>query len=148
MWRFTGENPVDVNGAPVDNNNQWGSISDAQGNSYDNVWFPQVVRGSIVNELREREGVQFSTQWRPTSRVEIGFNYFGFSLDKNRTESVIDIPEWSLNPDFLTDVSLDESGTIINGMQFDAAASGIENDMQLPWMRGRYVREEKNKGQA
>ncbi|MGE6448695.1 TonB-dependent receptor [Pseudoalteromonas tetraodonis] len=142
VWRFAGDNPVDTNGELVENNNQWGSISDAQGNNYNDVWFPQVVRGSIVNELHEREGVQFSTQWRPTSRVEIGFNYFGFSLDKNRTESVIDIPEWSLNPDFLTDVSLDESGTIINGMQFDAAASGAENDMQLPWMRGRYVREE------
>ncbi|WP_249931457.1 hypothetical protein, partial [Pseudoalteromonas sp. S1610] len=61
----------------------------------------------MVNELREREGVLFSTQWRPTSREEIGFNNIGFSVDKNRTQSVIDIPEWSLHPDLFTEVSLD-----------------------------------------
>uniref|UniRef100_UPI003562FB9E TonB-dependent receptor n=1 Tax=Pseudoalteromonas sp. TaxID=53249 RepID=UPI003562FB9E len=143
VWRYTGDGqPVDVNGNVVNNNNSWDTITDANGNNYDGVWFPQVVRGSVLNEKREREGIQFSTQWRPTNRVEIGLNYFGFTLGQNRTESVIDMPEWSLNPDFLTDVNLDESGTIINGMQFDAAASGVQGDMQFPWMRGSYVREE------
>ncbi len=100
------------------------------------------MRGSVLNEQREREGVQFSTQWRPINRLELGFNYFGFTLGQDRTESVIDIPEWSLNSDFLTDVNLDESGTTVTGMQYDAMASGTESDMQFPWMRGSYVREE------
>ncbi|MBH0014400.1 TonB-dependent receptor [Pseudoalteromonas sp. NZS100_1] len=143
VWRYTGGGqPSDINSNAVDNNNGWDTINDANGNSYDGVWFPQVVRGSVLNEKREREGIQFSTQWRPTNRLELGFNYFGFTLGQDRTESVIDIPEWSLNSDFLTDVNLDESGTIVTGMQYDAMASGIESDMQLPWMRGSYVREE------
>ncbi|PKG66725.1 MULTISPECIES: TonB-dependent receptor [Pseudoalteromonas] len=143
VWRYTGGGqPIDIKGNAVDNNNGWDTINDAGGNSYDGVWFPQVVRGSVLNEKREREGIQFSTQWRPTNRLELGFNYFGFTLGQDRTESVIDIPEWSLNSDFLTDVNLDESRTIITGMQYDAMASGIESDMQFPWMRGSYVREE------
>ena len=143
VWRYTGGGqPTDINGNAVDNNNGWDTINDANGNSYDGVWFPQVVRGSVLNEKREREGIQFSTQWRPTNRLELGFNYFGFTLGQDRTESVIDIPEWSLNSDFLTDVNLDESGAIVTGMQYDAMASGIESDMQFPWMRGSYVREE------
>ena len=143
VWRYTGtEQPTDINGNAVDNNNGWDVINDAGGNSYDGVWFPQVVRGSVLNEQREREGIQFSTQWRPTNRLELGFNYFGFTLGQDRTESVIDIPEWSLNSDFLTDVNLDESGTTVTGMQYDAMASGTESDMQFPWMRGSYVREE------
>ncbi|MBH0029147.1 TonB-dependent receptor [Pseudoalteromonas sp. SWN29] len=143
VWRYTGGGqPSDINGNAVDNNNGWDAINDANGNSYNGVWFPQVVRGSVLNEKREREGIQFSTQWRPTNRLELGFNYFGFTLGQDRTESVIDIPEWSLNSDFLTDVNLDESGTIVTGMQYDAMASGIEKDMQFPWMRGSYVREE------
>ena len=143
VWRYTGGGqPTDINANAVNNNNGWDTINDANGNSYDGVWFPQVVRGSVLNEKREREGIQFSSQWRPTNRLELGFNYFGFTLGQDRTESVIDIPEWSLNPDFLTDVNLDESGTIVTGMQYDAMASGVENDMQFPWMRGSYVREE------
>lgn len=143
VWRYTGTGQAtDIHGNTIDNNNGWGTINDANGNSYDGVWFPQVVRGSVLNEKREREGIQLSSQWRPTNRLELGFNYFGFTLGQDRTESVIDIPEWSLNPDFLTDVNLDESGTIVTGMQYDAMASGVENDMQFPWMRGSYVREE------
>ncbi|MBH0088995.1 TonB-dependent receptor [Pseudoalteromonas sp. NSLLW218] len=143
VWRYTGTGqPTDINGNAVDNNNGWDVINDAGGNSYDGVWFPQVVRGSVLNEKREREGIQFSTQWRPTNRLELGFNYFGFTLGQDRTESVIDIPEWSLNSDFLTGVNLDGSGSIVTGMQYDVMASGIESDMQFPWMRGSYVREE------
>ncbi|KAA1155906.1 TonB-dependent receptor [Pseudoalteromonas distincta] len=143
VWRYTGTGQAtDIHGNTIDNNNGWDTINDANGNSYDGVWFPQVVRGSVLNEKREREGIQLSSQWRPTNRLELGFNYFGFTLGQDRTESVIDIPEWSLNPDFLTDVNLDESGTIVTGMQYDAMASGVENDMQFPWMRGSYVREE------
>lgn len=142
VWRYSGEQAVDVNGNAVENNNNWDPITDANGQSYNDVWFPQVVRTSVVNEVREREGVQFSTQWRPTNRIELGFNYFGFSLNQQRNTSVVDIPEWSLNPDFLTGVTLDESGTIVTGMDYSAVASGVEKDMQLPWLRGSYVDEE------
>ncbi|ATC95086.1 TonB-dependent receptor [Pseudoalteromonas tunicata] len=142
VWRYTGQgNPVDVNNNAVENNNSWDIVTDAEGNRFDGVWFPQVVRGSVFNEKRQREGVQLSTQWRATHALEFGLNYFGFSLERDSTHSVVDIPEWSLNPSFLTDVGLDESGTIVNAMQFDASASGVEHDMQLPWMRGSYVRE-------
>ena len=142
VWRYNGDIPSDVNGHTVDNNNDWDGVTDASGQSYDNIWFPQVVRSSVVNEKREREGVQFSTQWRPTNRIELGFNYFGFSLKQQSKNSVVDMPEWALNPDFLTDITLDETGTIVTGMGYNAAASGSEKDMQLPWLRGNYVDEE------
>lgn len=142
VWRYNGAQPSDVNGNTVDNNNDWDGVTDASGQSYDNIWFPQVVRSSVVNEKREREGVQFSTQWRPTNRIELGFNYFGFSLKQQSKNSVVDMPEWALNQDFLTDIALDETGKIVTGMGYNAAASGIEKDMQLPWLRGNYVDEE------
>lgn len=142
VWRYTGQQAVDINGNEVDNSNDWGAVTDANGQRYENMWFPQVVRSSVVNEKREREGVQFSTQWRPTNRIELGFNYFGFSLKQQRSDSVVDMPEWALNPDFLTGITLDESGTIVNGMDYSAMASGVEKDMQLPWLRGSYVDEE------
>ena len=37
---------------------------------------------------------------------------------------MIDIPEWSLSPDFLTDINLDESGSIVTGMQNAAQTAG------------------------
>lgn len=142
VWRYTGEQAVNTGGNPVENNNNWDPITDANGQNYSDVWFLQVVRTSVVNEVREREGVQFSTQWRPTNRIEIGLNYFGFSLNQQRNTSIVDMPEWSLNPDFLTDVTLDNTGNIVTGMDYNALASGANKDMQLPWLRGSYVDEE------
>ncbi|MDF2178607.1 TonB-dependent receptor [Aliiglaciecola sp. CAU 1673] len=144
IWRWTGTSgtAVDVNGNPVDNNNLWGAFGDARGNTHPNVWFPQVVRTSVVKENREREGLQLTGQWLPSERIEVGFNYFGFTLGQDRTLSVVDIPEWSLSPNFLTDVHLDPSGTVVTGMDYTVGAGGTERDMQFPWMRGTYTREE------
>lgn len=144
VWRWSGvaDAAVDVNGNPVDNNNNWAALTDAQGNVYNGVWFPQVARVGVTKEEREREGLQLTGQWRPTDRIELGFNYFGFTLGQDRTRSVVSMPEWSLNPNFLTGVTLDASGTIITGMDYTVGAGGAENDLQFPWMNGSYVREE------
>ncbi|MDP4536667.1 TonB-dependent receptor [Alkalimonas collagenimarina] len=142
IWRWNGEeDAIDVDGNPVDNDNGWGAVNDAFGNRYQGYWFPQVARTAVTNESRERDGFQLSSQWRPTERTEFGFNYFGFRLGQDRTLSVVDIPEWSLNPNFLTNVTVDDSGTIITGMDYTVGAGGVQNDMQFPWMRGTYVRE-------
>jgi iron complex outermembrane receptor protein len=144
IWRWSGvaDTAVDVNGNPVDNNNNWAALTDAQGNVYNGVWFPQVARVGVTKEEREREGLQLTGQWRPTDRLELGFNYFGFTLGQDRTRSGVSMPEWSLNPNFLSGVTLDESGTIITGMDYTVGAGGAENDLQFPWMNGSYVREE------
>ncbi|MEN3157969.1 TonB-dependent receptor [Alkalimonas sp. NCh-2] len=142
IWRWNGaDGAVDVDGNAVNNTNRWGPINDADGNRYQGYWFPQVVRTAVTKESRERDGLQLTGQWRPSERIELGFNYFGFRLGQDHTLSVVDIPEWSLNPNFLTGVTVDASGTIITGMDYSAGAGGIENDMQFPWMRGTYVRE-------
>ncbi|MBT3136179.1 TonB-dependent receptor [Alteromonas sp. ALT199] len=144
VWRWTGEagNAVDANGNAINNNNPWAALNDATGNTYSDVYFPQVARTSVVKEDRQREGIQLTGQWRPTDRLEITANYFGFELGQDRTLSVIDIPEWSLSPNFISDVTLDEAGLNIVGIDYVVGAGGVENDMQFPWIRGTYTREE------
>ncbi|MCL1036810.1 TonB-dependent receptor [Shewanella submarina] len=145
IWRWNGDDanpPVDVNGNPVDNNNGWGKITDARGQQYQGIWFPQVVRTAVVKEQRERDGIQVTGQWRPADDWEVTANYFHFNLGQDRTLSAVDMPEWLLSPDFLTAIHLDPSGTIATGMDFSAGAGGAPADMQFPWIRGTYVREE------
>lgn len=145
-WRWTSQTikPTDVNGNPVPNNNLMGVVVDAQGNKYEGKWIPQYVRAGITNELREREGLQLSSQWRPTEHLEFGVDYFKFTLGQDQTLSVLDMPEWSLNPNFLTTVKRDPSGSIITGLDYTAGAGGAQNDLQFPWMRGTYVKEKSN----
>lgn len=143
-WRWTGsaDSSADVNGNIVDNTLTNSAPVDAFGNRYENSWVPQFTRTSVFEEKREREGIQFTTQWRPTDALELTFNYFGFKLGLDSTLSAIDMPEWSLTNGTLTDVSYDESGTIITGLDYTAGATGTEQMMHFPWVRGVYNREE------
>lgn len=144
IWRWTGEagSAVDANGNPIDNNNPWAALNDANGNTYSDVYFPQVARTSVIEEDRQRQGVQLTGQWRPTDRIEITANYFGFELGQDRTLSVVDIPEWSLSPNFLSNVTIDDAGLNVIGVDYVVGAGGVEKDMQFPWIRGTYTREE------
>lgn len=143
-WRWTSQTikPVDVNGNIVPNNNLIGPIVDATGNKYEGYWVPQVVRAGVTNEKREREGIQITPQWRLTDKLEVGINYFGFTLGQDMTLSVLDMPEWSLNPNFVTHMNTDPSKSVITGIDYSAGAAGAQNDMQFPWIRGTYVKEE------
>lgn len=143
-WRWTGteETSADVNGNLVDNSLTNAAPVDALGNRYDGVWVPQFTRSEVFEETRDRQGFQVTTQWRPTDDLEFSFNYFGFKLGLDSTTSAIDMPEWSLTNGTITDVALDSSGTIITGLDYTAGATGTEEMMHFPWIRGVYNREE------
>ncbi|WP_448548093.1 TonB-dependent receptor [Thalassotalea fusca] len=143
-WRWTGPSSTssDVNGNIVDNTLTNAAPVDALGNKYENVWVPQFTRVSVFEETRDREGLQFTTQWMPNDNLELSFNYFRFTLGLDSTMSAIDMPEWSLTNGTITDVTLDDSGTIITGLDYSAGATGTEQMMHFPWVRGVYNREE------
>lgn len=143
-WRWTGgaSTSADVNGNLVENTLTNAAPVDAHGNRYENMWVPQFTRTSVFEEQREREGVQLTTQWRPLERLELTFNYFGFKLGLDSTLSVLDMPEWHLTNGMITDIALDESGTIITGADYTIGATGTEQMMHFPWIRGVYNREE------
>ncbi|GLX77362.1 TonB-dependent receptor [Thalassotalea insulae] len=143
-WRWTGPSSTsaDVNGQLVENTLTNASVVDARGRQYEGVWVPQFTRVGVFEETRDREGFQFTTQWRPTDNLELAFNYFGFKLGLDSTLSAIDMPEWSLTNGTVTNVSLDDSETIITGLDYSVGATGTEEMMHFPWVRGVYNREE------
>ena len=143
-WRWTGgaSTSADVNGGLVDNTLTNSPVVDSLGNSYENMWVPQFTRANVFEETRERTGTQVTLQYRPTDELEVGANYFGFKLGLDSTLSAIDFPEWSLTSGNVTDVYTDDSGSIIRGLDYTAGATGSENMIHFPWIRGEYNREE------
>ena len=142
-WATGSEQPAtDVNGNEItDSTRRFGALEDAYGNSYDGVWAPQVAGVGITEEKRERVGVQATMQWRPTDNLELTFNHFHFELGQDRTTSQLMIPEWKYNPDYLTGVILDETGSIVTGMDFTSGAGGSEGNLEFPWIIGSYTKE-------
>ncbi|MDN3380238.1 MULTISPECIES: TonB-dependent receptor [unclassified Pseudoalteromonas] len=142
-WATSSDLPAtDTNGNEItDSTRRFSALEDAYGNSYDGVWAPQVAGVGITEEKRERVGVQATIQWRPTDNLELTFNHFHFELGQDRTTSQLMIPEWKYSPDYLTDVILDETGTIVTGMDFTSGASGSEGNLEFPWIIGSYTKE-------
>ncbi len=142
-WATSSDLPaVDTNGTEItDSTRRFSALEDAHGNSYDGVWAPQVVGVGVNKEKRERVGVQASLQWRPLDDLTLTFNHFHFELGQNRTSSELQIPEWKYNPNHLTGVLLDETTSIVTGMDFTSAAGGTEGNMEFPWIVGSYTKE-------
>lgn len=131
---------LDANGKPVNDAYYWDTVTDASGRQYEGYWLPRGIRTGVAKEDREREGIQVSTQWRPTDRIEVGVNYFGFTLGQNRTMSYVDMPEWHYRPDRLLGMTVDDTDSIITGADFSATAGGSEVALEFPWYRGTYQR--------
>ena len=144
-WRWaTGSDlpATDTNGKEItDSTRRFDALEDAYGNVYDGVWAPQVAGVGVTKEKRERVGIQATLQWRPTDNLELTFNHFHFELGQDRTTSQLMIPEWKYNPDYLTGVTLDETGSIVTGMDFTSGASGSEGNLEFPWIVGGYTEE-------
>jgi TonB-dependent receptor len=144
-WRWaTGSDlpASDINGKEIaDSTRRFGALEDAYGNTYDGVWAPQVAGVGVTKEKRERVGLQGTIQWRVSEDLELTFNHFHFELGQDRTTSQLMIPEWKYNPDYLIGVTLDDSGTIVTGMDFTSGAGGAEGNLEFPWIIGGYTKE-------
>ncbi|WP_105258962.1 TonB-dependent receptor [Pseudoalteromonas sp. T1lg88] len=143
-WATSSDLPaVDTQGNEItDSSRRFAALEDAYGNVYDGVWAPQVAGVGVTKEKREREGIQTTLQWLPMDTLELTFNYFHFELGQDRTTSQMWIPEWKYNPNHLVGVELDQSGTIVTGMDFTTGAGGTEGNMEFPWIIGSYTLEE------
>lgn len=142
-WATSSDLPAtDINGSEIiDSTRRFAALEDAFNNSYDGVWVPQVVGVGVTKEKRQRVGVQATLQWRPVDDLAITFNHFHFELGQDRTSSEMQIPEWKYNPNHLTGVILDGTGSIVTGMDFTTAAGGNEGNMEFPWIVGSYTEE-------
>jgi len=144
-WRWTGGAgaEVDVNGNAIDGNDLFNApIVDADGQSFGDAWLPQVVRSTVVEQERDRQGFQFTTQWNPTEDLQLGMNYFRFELGLDSTTSEVQFTEWEYTSGIVTDVMHDESGSIVTGVDYHSGANGAQRSPGFPWITGKFTREE------
>ena len=100
------------------------------------------ARQSLVQEDRQRTGIQFTAQWRPTDNLEVGFNYFQFKLGLDSVLHQLEYPEWHDTNQFWTDVYVDAEAQYVTGIDYARGVSGEALDTQIPRMNGEYVVEE------
>ncbi|MDX3774214.1 TonB-dependent receptor [Chromatiaceae bacterium AAb-1] len=96
----------------------------------------------IWEEKREREGFQFTSQWRVSDRLELGMNYFRFTLGQNAILNQLEYPEWNNNDNFWTDVRVDADAQYVTGIDYSVGASGSQRVSPLPRINGEYIVEE------
>ncbi|WP_299075320.1 TonB-dependent receptor [uncultured Paraglaciecola sp.] len=103
---------------------------------------PQSFRQLVLEEDRERTGVQFTAQWAPTENFEMGINYFRFTLGLNSILHQLEYPEWHNNRNYWTDVRVDEAAEFVTGIDYSVGANGAEAIAQIPRINGEFVIEE------
>lgn len=101
-WNYVADQPtfdaMIASGALAEGTQRRDPITDDAGNgtTYSGFYMPTAVVGIIEEQEREREGIQFSTQWRPTDALEIGLDYFRFELGNDFERYRLVLPEWNL----------------------------------------------------
>ncbi|QYJ75704.1 TonB-dependent receptor [Shewanella sp. FJAT-52076] len=103
---------------------------------------PQSMVQEVLEEQREREGFQVTTQWRPTDSLEFGMNYFRFTLGQDSILNQLEYPEWNNNDNFWTDVRVDAEAEYVTGIDYSAGTSGSQRLSAIPRINGEYKREE------
>jgi len=145
--------PVDVNGDPVAQVADvplFGGFSLADGTRFgQGFWAPQVVRGVVLDEEREREGFQSTVQYRVNDRFSVGANYFRFNLGLDSSRNTIEVPEWSLgfnngqgqvqSVGFIGDTT--RPGAILIESNVVEDADGTIANTIHPWLRGTFNKE-------
>ncbi|WP_340678758.1 TonB-dependent receptor [Paraglaciecola sp.] len=96
----------------------------------------------VLEEDRQRTGVQFTAQWRPTDNFEIGFNYFQFKLGLDSVLNQLEYPEWHDSNQYMTNVFVDADAQYVTGIDYGRAISGQALNAQIPRMNGEYKIEE------
>lgn len=146
--------PVDVNGNVVDQVSDvplFGGTSLSDGTRYGaGFWGPQVMKGVVFDEKREREGIQATIQWRPVDNLTLGANYFSFNLGLDSLTNTLEVPEWSLGFNngrgmlqslgFVGDPN--RAGAILNAVNVVEDAGGTIGNTIHPWLRASFNAEE------
>lgn len=96
----------------------------------------------VLEEDRERTGIQITGQWRPTDNLEVGFNYFQFTLGLDSILHQLEYPEWHDTNNYWTDITVDADAEYVTGIDYSRAVSGQALDTQIPRLNGEYVVEE------
>jgi iron complex outermembrane receptor protein len=103
---------------------------------------PQSFVQEVLEENRERTGIQFTAQWRPTDNLEVGFNYFQFNLGLDSVLHQLEYPEWHNSNNYWTDISVNADAEYVTGIDYSRAVSGEALDTQIPRLNGEHVIEE------
>ncbi|AFT94255.1 TonB-dependent receptor [Alteromonas macleodii str. 'Balearic Sea AD45'] len=103
---------------------------------------PQSMVQEVLEEQREREGVQITAQWRPTERLELGMNYFRFTLGQDSILNQLEYPEWNNNDNFWTDIRVDAEAEYVTGIDYASGAGGTFMPSAIPRINGEYTIEE------
>jgi iron complex outermembrane receptor protein len=103
---------------------------------------PQSMVQEVLEEDRNRTGIQVTSQWQLTERLELGFNYFGFTLEQNSILNQLEYPEWHNNSRYWTDVRVDAEAEWVTGIDYSNGVSGNEQVFDIPRINGEYTREE------
>ncbi len=103
---------------------------------------PQSMVQEVLEEKRDREGLQVTSQWRLTDELEFGFNYFGFKLGQDSIKNQLEYPEWHNNSRYWTDVRVDAELEWVTGIDYSSGAGGSEQVFDVPRINGEFIREE------
>lgn len=96
----------------------------------------------VLEEERNREGFQFTSQWRLTDKLEVGMNYFRFTLGQNSILNQLEYPEWNNNDNYWTDVRVDAQAQFVTGIDYSTGVSGAQKLSAIPRINGEYKIEE------
>lgn len=103
---------------------------------------PQSMVQEVLEEDREREGVQVTAQWQMNDKWLFGFNYFGFKLGQDSVLHQLEYPEWHNKDSYWTNVRVDADAQWVTGIDYSNGAGGSEQFFDIPRINGEYVREE------
>lgn len=96
----------------------------------------------VLEEQREREGFQLTSQWRLTDRLEVGVNYFRFTLGQDSILNQLEYPEWNNNFNYWTDVRMDPVAEYVTGIDYSVGVSGVQKESPIPRINGEFKKEE------
>ena len=100
---------------------------------------PQSMVQEILEEKREREGLQFTSQWRLSDRLEFGMNYFRFTLGQDAILNQLEYPEWNNNDNYWTDIRVDAGAQYVTGIDYSVGVSGTPGLSAIPRINGEYI---------
>jgi TonB-dependent receptor len=103
---------------------------------------PQSMVQEVLEESRNRIGIQATAQWQLSERLQLGFNYFGFTLEQDSILNQLEYPEWHNNSRYWTDVRVDAEAEWVTGIDYSNGAGGSEQVFDVPRINGEYTREE------